>query len=164
MTRRFLISLSTAVAVAAGSIIGAASAAEAPKGAIFASKFEVSGKVDQNICVGKNGEAFALLYEEDTTATVSSGYKMHCIGVMQGAENRIVEQHGYCAEADPEGNQIFWTITPAPHLMGSDAVFAVHEAIAGRGKYAGISAKVTSTCQVWSVGPSGYTLKCEQSQ
>src|SRR5271165_3428866 len=152
--------LASVAAVAAGAIVGPVGAAEGPRGAIFAGKFEVSGNDIQGIGVGKDGEGFALVYEEDVTATGGSDHKMHCLGVMQLAANTVAEQHGYCVETDPDGDQALWKVTPAPHLMGADAVQAVHEAIAGAGKYAGVSTTIKSTCNLTSSGPR-YALSCE---
>lgn len=151
-----------ASAFAAAAFVGEAGA-EAPKGAIFSGKFEVSGKVDQSIAAGKNGEGYVLAYEEDVSAPGGSDHKVHCIGVMQGVTNKIVEQRGYCVETDPDGDQVLWKITPRAHEMGSSAVIAVHETIAGTGKYADASAKITTTCAVASAGPTGYALKCDQA-
>jgi hypothetical protein len=144
--------------VIVGTLVGtAAIAAEGPK--LIASKFAAEGKIVQTDMV--DGEGFALIYEEKGMGSGNgSDHKMHCFGVMQGATGTIVEQHGYCVETDPDGDQVLWKITPAAHPMAAISVQAGHKALAGAGKYAGISVTVNSTCQVAS-NPTGYTLNCD---
>ena len=150
-------------AVAAAAFAGTVTvAAEAPKDSSFASKFEVSGKVLQDIGVGR-GEAFALIYEEETTAPGGSGHETHCLGVMQGAADKIVEQHGYCLETDKDGDQVLWKVTPeANHSANAQSLPALNEAVAGTGKYAGVSAAFKTICNVTKPGRE-YELSCERA-
>jgi len=78
---------------------------------------------------------------------------------MQGAGDRILEQRGYCMETDPDGDQVFWKVTPSAHQAGLHTVLATHEAIAGTGKYAGVSMTITSTCDITNSGPT-YAAIC----
>ena len=152
--------------VTTGAIAGAAlggSLAVAADGTMpVASKFALEGKIIQGDGVGKNGETFALIYEETGTGSANGpDHKMHCLGVIQGGAGSIVEQHGYCIETDPDGDQVMWKVTPAAHLMTAPTTLAVHEAFAGTGKYSGIALKLNSTYQLSDSSPAGYKLKCE---
>ena len=63
-----------------------------------------------------------------------------------------------------DGDQVLWKITVAPHPLGPTSVQAVHEAIAGTGKYAGISMTMKTTVQSENTGPMAYALKGEVTQ
>lgn len=152
--------LMVGVALAAAAFANLASAGEAP-GGVFSGPFEVNGKIRDSFAAGKGGDGFALAYEEVVTAPGAAGHDTRCFGVMQGVRDRIVEQHGYCLETDPGGDQVLWKITPGAHPMGSAAVVATHEAVAGTGRHAGVSETITTTCAVAAAGPTDYALKCE---
>lgn len=163
MGHKFLMSVST-VAVAAAALVGmAVVAAEGPKQTAVGTKYALSGKVVQADGIGKNGETFALIYEENGTASgIGPDHKLHCLGVVQGAAGMIAEQHGYCIETDLDGDQVLWKVTPAAHPLGLTAALqAVHEALAGTGKYAGISMTWKSIDKSESTGPMEYSLKVD---
>jgi hypothetical protein len=82
---------------------------------------------------------------------------------MQGANGTMVEQHEYCIETNIGGDQVLWKVTPESHPMNASSVPAVHEAIAGTGKYADISMTIKTTCRVASTSSTGYTLSCERT-
>ncbi len=65
MNRENLASVA-AIAAVAGAVVGPVGAAEGPKGAIFAGKFEVSGNVIQGVGVEKNGEMSAVISCDDS--------------------------------------------------------------------------------------------------
>lgn len=154
--------LSIPIAVAAAALVAATSAlaAETPKDMIFANKFTVAAKVVQAENLGKNGEAFVLI-DEQTTVGDGSDHKMHCLGVIQGANGSMVEERQYCVETDPGGDQVLWKVTPQSQPGNAPGIPAVHEAIAGTGKYAGISMTIRSTCRVVSHSPTGFSLSCD---
>ena len=155
----------TAAAVAAALVGMSVVAAEAPKPMPVGTKYVLAGKVVQADGIGKNGETFALIYEENGTASGNGpDHKMHCLGVLQGAAGMVAEQHGYCIETDLDGDQVLWKITVAPHPLGPVSLQAVHEAIAGTGKYAGISMTMKTTDQAENTGPMAYTIKGEATQ
>ncbi len=161
MKGKFRVS-ATAAAVAAALLGIAVVAAEAPKPMVVGTKFVLAGKVMQADGIGKNGETFALIYEENgTTSGNGPDHKLHCLGVLQAAAGIVAEQHGYCFETDLDGDQVLWKITPAAHPLGPASLQTVHETIAGTGKYAGISMTVTTTDQAENTGPMAYTLRGE---
>ena len=158
--------VSAAAAAVAAALVGmAVVAAEAPKPMGVGAKFVLAGKVVQADGIGKNGETFALIYEENgTTSGNGPDHKMHCLGVLQGAAGRVAEQHGYCIETDLDGDQVLWKVTPAAHPLGPVSLQTVHEAIAGTGKYAEVSMTIKTTDQSESTGPMAYTVKGEVTQ
>lgn len=162
MKGKFRVSATAAAVAAVGMAVVAA---EAPKPMGVGAKFVLAGKVVQADGIGKNGETFATIYEENgTTSGNGPDHKLHCLGVLQGAAGMVAEQHGYCFDTDVDGDQVLWKITVAPHPLGPTSVQAVHEAIAGTGKYAGISMTIKATSQAENTGPTGYTLKGEVTQ
>jgi hypothetical protein len=161
MKRMYPVSVAAAAIVGAALVGTAAVAVEAPKPMSVGTKYALAGKVMQADGIGKNGETYALIYEENGTASgAGPDHKMHCLGVLQGAAGKIEEQHGYCIETDLDGDQVLWRVTPAPHPMAG-AIQAVHEAVSGTGKYAGISMTLKSTDQAESTGPMRYALKVD---
>jgi hypothetical protein len=155
----------TGVAVAAAVVGIAAVAVEAPKPMSVWTKFALAGKVMKADGIGKNGETFAAIYDEIGTSSGNGpDHKWHCLGVQQGAAGAIAEQHGYCIETDPDGDQVLWKITPPPHPLGPVTVQTVHEAIAGTGKYAGISMTIKTTDQAEGTGPMAYAVKGQVTQ
>jgi hypothetical protein len=151
----------SAVAIAGGALFGTLAVAAGPKEMGVGNKFALAGKIVQGD-VAKGG-TFAGIYEENGTAAGNGpDHKMHCLGVMQGTSDAVVEQHGYCMETDTDGDQVLWKVTPAGHPLNSPISLATHEALVGTGKYAGISGTLNSTCQVSpGAGPDQYALKCE---
>jgi len=159
MKFEFTVSATAAVVVAALGM--AVLAAEAPKPTNVGLKYALTGKIVQADGLGKNFETFAAIYEENGTASGNGpDHKMHCLGVQQGGAGGVAEQHGYCIETDPDGDQVMWKVTPAPHA-GTAILQSVHEALGGTGKYAGITTTMKSTDQAEMTGPMSYRLKVD---
>jgi hypothetical protein len=132
----------------------------------LAAKYTLSGKVVQADNVGKHGEGFAAIYELNGTASGKGpDHKLRCFGTMHGAMGTIAGEHGYCVETDPDGDQVLWKMTPAPHSAGAMTdLQGVWEALLGTGKYTRISMATGLRCQQSQTGLVGFKLECDVSQ
>jgi hypothetical protein len=130
---------------------------------VLAAKFEFTGKVVQADDVGAHGEGFTAIYES-SGRSLGEGpdHTWHCLGLMRGAAGEIAGESEYCVETDPDGDQVLWKVTTAPHaLSATKDVKGVFETILGTGKYTGVSASMTLTCQPSYTGLTGWTVQCD---
>ena len=164
---RPLLAVALVIVLIASAWFGRHALAPAPTPSIaqmsLAGKYTVSGKVVQADNVGKHGEGFIASYESNGTASGKGpDHKMHCFGIMQGSMGTIAEEPEYCVETDPDGDQVLWKITTAPHSVSAKTdIQNVWEALLGTGKYTGISMRAKSTCQVSSTALMGWAGKCD---
>ena len=148
-----------------GMTADAADAADAAKPTISGAELAGAGRVVQFDGIGRNGEAFVAVLEDNQT--VSGGgpdHRTHCLGIVRGAAGAIGEQINFCVETDQDGDQVLWKLTFAPHPTGAATTQYVREAIAGSGKYAGISMTQKWTSEFESTGPSTYKVKDKLTQ
>jgi class 3 adenylate cyclase len=131
--------------------------------ASFPSKTALVGKVLGADNVGTHGQGFAAVYELNGTASGNGpDHKLHCFGILQGAAGAIVGERQYCVETDPDGDQVVWKVTPAPHPMSATKdLQSVSETIQGTGKYSGVSITTKATCQQSATGLMGWKLACD---
>jgi hypothetical protein len=157
--------LLSAAAVATATVVGIATAsAEGPP---VATKTTTNGDVQDDF-IGKKQEAGMAfsgmsLFEANGTAEGNGPErKVHCYGVSQSTSDKIMETHAFCIETDPDGDQVLWRLSTAPHSAMAAIVKNVNEAVMGTGKYAGISGTFDSTCQMSWTGYGKYLSICNR--
>jgi hypothetical protein len=146
-------------AVMAGATILAASTAiadEMPKEGTYLGTSSSKGVVTQSYTVGK-GEGFVVLYDE--YGTTSGGEKQHCFGLSQAVKG-VEQAMGYCISTFPDGDQVLIKTTTEPRPVNTPTMHGTDQAVMGTGKFAGITATDTFTCQQSGDGTQ-YTSNCE---
>jgi len=85
-----------------------------------ATKYALSGMVVQADSVGNHGEGFTAIFELSGTGSGEGpDHKLHCLDIMYGALGAIAGESGYCVETDPDGDQVLWKTTSAPHSVSA---------------------------------------------
>ena len=116
--------------------------------------------------VGTHGEGFTAVFESIGTGSGEGpDHKLHCLDIMHGALGAIAEESGYCVETDPDGDQVLWKTTSAPHSLGATKdLHHVWETLLGTGKYTGISITTKLTCQQSTTGLKSFRLECDATR
>ena len=131
-----------------------------------ATKYALSGMVVQADNVGNHNEGFTAIYETSGTGSGEGpDHKLHCLAILQGAVGAISGESGYCVETDPDGDQVLWKMTPAPHSMNATKdLQGVWETLLGTGKYSGVSITTKVTCQQSATGLRSFKLECDATR
>ena len=128
-----------------------------------ATKYALSGTVVETESVGNHGEGFTAMYELNGTASGNGpDHRLRCFVVTHGAMGAIAEDHGYCTDTDPDGDQVLWKMTTAPHALSTTKdLQSVWETLLGTGRYTGVSFTTKVTCQESDAGLKGFRLECD---
>jgi len=71
----------------------------------------------------------------------------HCFGVKQVLNGISETPHGYCVGTDPDGDQIAFVVASERYASNASTHRGLGTSITGTGKYAGISADYTFSCE-----------------
>jgi hypothetical protein len=108
------------------------------------------------IPVGKSGDRVFVEEEQGTIERDGDTHPWRCVWTTLEDQSYAFDARGYCIETDQQGDQIvFKTTSKGSGGAGNDA----EEVTTGTGKFAGITGKITFTCQF--AGGINYTASCD---
>ena len=142
-------------AIAVGAAAFCATPAISDEGTV-AAKVTSTGTPLQTIPVGKSGGRAFIEEEKGTIERGGDTHPWRCFWTTLETPSFVWDSRGYCIEADQDGDQIVLkTTSKGSGSAGSGA----GEVVMGAGKYAGITGKITLTCQF--AGGINYTANCD---
>jgi hypothetical protein len=142
-------------ALAMGSAAFFATAALADEGTV-AAKITSTGTTLKIIPIGNYGGRIFVEEEQGTIERGGDAHQWLCVWTTLEDQSFAFDARGYCIETYQQGDQIVLKTTSKGSGQAGNGA---GEVTTGTGKFAGITGKITFTCQF--AGGADYTANCD---